>query len=87
MDKLPVGKVKVKTITLTAEQVQLLVDTMDLVARAIEEGKERVSIRKHDLLVPPTVALRNQSGWLRRVLVEQNGGTRIVTAWDYQEER
>lgn len=80
-------QIQVKVVTLSTSQVRILTEGMEAIAEAIETG-EPIKIRKRKTLsISPARALRNQAGWLRRQLAEQNGAPRTLLAWDYQEER
>jgi hypothetical protein len=80
-----------KLVYLTEPQAEVLAKALEQIARAVERGEtikfpEKGQVRKL-MTLTPAEALRNQAGWLRRTLSEQNGGYKLVTAWDYQEER
>lgn len=80
------GKEEARVIVLTEYQVRLLAKGLYAVASAIETGKP-IEVGRRLVKIAPAVALRNQAGWLYRTLREQYGGARVVTPWDFPEER
>lgn len=78
-----------KRVYLTEQQAELFAKTLEKIAGAVETGTVLEFGRRVGKVfkIPPEKALRNQAAWLRRTLDEQNGGYRLVTAWDFPEER
>ena len=72
-------------VYLTADQAEIFAKGLERIADAIETGKPVVF--KGRIKIPPATAIRNQAGWLRRTVAEQNGGYRWLNPWDFQEGR
>jgi len=80
----------VKRVYLTEEQAELFAANLDLIADAAEKGEALrfpMGQNAKPVKMSVVVALRNQAAWLRRTFAEQNGGRRLVGAWDYPEIR
>lgn len=74
-----------QAMMLTEKQVRLHARALRAIAWSIETGKP-IRAQGGRVSIPPTKALYNLANWVERQLAEQNGGKRVFTAWDYQEE-